>query len=147
MDKYIGTKKVEAEPMTRGDFNRAKGVDIPRSDAAFSEQGYLVRYPDGYVSWSPKAAFENAYSKAGTDPLADTALLMRSEDFKERFEAEYRQVKIRFERLRRMIVRYEAGTLPFTPKCPVGILKDQAAAMEDYLYALEVRAELEGIAL
>lgn len=45
MKKYIGTKIIEAEPR--------EGAD--RRD------GYKVVYKDGYSSWSPKEAFEEAY--------------------------------------------------------------------------------------
>jgi hypothetical protein len=44
-----------------------------------------------------------------------------------------------------MIVKYEAGTLAFKPNCPLELLKKQAAAMGQYLYILEVRAEIENI--
>ncbi len=54
MDKYIGTKIIEAEnglaPKQMGEY--AEGSD-----------GYKVRYPDGYESWSPKSVFEDAYFK------------------------------------------------------------------------------------
>lgn len=43
--------------------------------------------------------------------LADTVELMQSEDFKERFKAEYLQTKIRTKKLRDMIVKYEAERL------------------------------------
>lgn len=77
--------------------------------------------------------------------LKDTLPLMVSEDYKERFIAEYVQTKIRYNRLHRMIVRYEAGTLDFKPACPLALLKEQAAAMGAYLFTLEKRAELENI--
>ena len=48
MKKYIGTKIIEAEPMSRSHGDKA-------------EDGYKVRYPDGYESWSPKDVFEEAY--------------------------------------------------------------------------------------
>lgn len=147
MDKYIGTKVIEAEPMTRGEFNRTKGVEIPMEDPGFSEVGYMVIYPDGYVSWSPKAAFDHAYSKVGENPLADTALLMRSPDYKDRFRAEYQQLSIRCEKLGEMIKKYENGTLGFTPDCPMELLRDQHYMMGYYREALEERAEYEGIAL
>ena len=79
--------------------------------------------------------------------LKDTTDMMWSGDYKERFMAEYWQTKIRYEKLHNMIVRYEAGTLDFEPKCPLSLLKSQKAAMGAYLYALEVRAEIEGIKL
>jgi len=79
--------------------------------------------------------------------LKDTIELMQSEDYKERFKAEYYQVKIRLEKLYEMLVRYDAGTLGFTPDCSIQLLKDQLSVMRDYLYALQVRAEIEGIEL
>ncbi len=33
------------------------------SKNALNYPGYYVRYKDGYESWSPKAAFEEGYSK------------------------------------------------------------------------------------
>jgi hypothetical protein len=46
-----------------------------------------------------------------------------------------------------MVVKYEAGTLDFTPDCPLDLLKNQKAAMGKYLYTLEVRAQIEKIDL
>ena len=79
--------------------------------------------------------------------LKDTIDLMQSEDYKERFKAEYYQLKIRLEKLYEMLVRYDAGTLGFTPDCSIQLLKDQLSSMRDYLYALQVRAEIENIEL
>lgn len=79
--------------------------------------------------------------------LNDTIEMMNSPDYKERFKAEYRQTKIRYDKLHRMCVKYEAGTLDFTPTCPLELLKEQKAAMGTYLRCLEVRAEIEGIKL
>ena len=82
------------------------------------------------------------YKKMG---LNETAPMMASEDYKERFKAEYYQTKIRYEKLHRMCVKYEAGTLDFTPNCPLELLTTQKAAMGKYLHCLEVRAEIEGV--
>ena len=60
MKKYIGCKLLKAEPMTRGAYNEYRGWNIPE-DKDPAEPGYFVRYPDGYVSWSPKPVFEQAY--------------------------------------------------------------------------------------
>ena len=79
--------------------------------------------------------------------LKDTIEMMQSDDYKERFKAEYYQTKIRYDKLHKMIVKYEAGTLEFTPTCPIDLFKDQASHMGQYLYALEVRAQIEGIEL
>ena len=60
MKQYIGTKIIQAEPAFRIDGGiyspneiLPKGTDV--------EEGYRVRYPDGYESWSPKDVFEEAY--------------------------------------------------------------------------------------
>ena len=72
---------------------------------------------------------------------------MLSDDYKERFKAEYYQCQIRYKALHKMIIKYEAGTLDFEPTCPLGLLKEQAAAMGRYLYTLEIRAQIEDIVL
>ena len=79
--------------------------------------------------------------------LKDTINLMTSDDYKERFKAEYYQTKIRYEKLHKTIVKYEAGTLEFEPTCPIELLQQQAQSMGGYLYALEIRAQIEGIEL
>ena len=79
--------------------------------------------------------------------LKDTFDLMTSTNYKERFKGEYYQVKERYERLRKMVVRYQAGTLNFEPKCDLELLKSQLSAMRDYIYILEVRAQIEGVEL
>lgn len=79
--------------------------------------------------------------------LKNTIEMMQSDDFKERFKAEYWQTKIRYNKLHKMVVKMEAGTLNFEPKCPLDLLKEQKKYMGNYLYTLEVRAEIEGIDL
>ena len=58
--------------------------------------------------------------------LKDTITLMQSDDYKERFKAEYLQTKIRFDKLHATIVKHEAGALEFTPSCSIELLKKQA---------------------
>lgn len=60
MKTYIGTKVIEAKPMNRGDYNKYRGWEIP-ADENPTDKGYLVKYPDGYESWSPAKVFEEAY--------------------------------------------------------------------------------------
>lgn len=79
--------------------------------------------------------------------LKETVTMMQSEDFKERFRAEYFQIKIRYDKLDDMTVKYEAGTLPFTPNCSLELLKEQKANMGKYIRCLKIRAEIEGIDL
>ena len=61
MKKYIGTKMIQAEPAVRIDGGKVQPWNWPIPDDAKVEDGYKVVYPDGYESWSPKAAFEEAY--------------------------------------------------------------------------------------
>lgn len=61
MRQYIGTKIIEAEPAIRGDCVKENS---DYSAFQLSEEGYRVRYPDGYESWSPKDVFEEAYREA-----------------------------------------------------------------------------------
>ena len=79
--------------------------------------------------------------------LKDTIKLMNSDDYKERFKAEYYQTKIRYDKLHKMLIKYEAGTLGFEPSCPQEILEKQACYMGNYLKYLEIRAEIEKIEL
>lgn len=79
--------------------------------------------------------------------LAQTVELMNSDEYKKRFIAEYLQTKIRYDKLHKMLVQYEAGTLGFTPNCPIEVLRGQAHHMGNYLMQLEIRAEIEGIDL
>lgn len=146
MKTYIGVKKIEAEPMTRGDYNKFRGWNIPENENP-NDKGYIVKYSDGYISWSPKSVFEEAYDEIGNKPLIDTALLMKSEDYTDRFKAEYEQLRIRTEKLSEMLVLYAREELPFKPKCPYDVLDDQYISMCDYLVTLTKRADIEGIKL
>ena len=81
--------------------------------------------------------------------LKDTIEMMQSQDFKERFKAEYHQTKIRYEKLHKLVIKIKAGTAMrlkhFT--CPEWLLEEQEATMRQYLCQLEIRAEYEGIDL
>ena len=68
-------------------------------------------------------------------------------DYKERMKKEYWQLKDRYNKLHTMCTKYEAGTLDFTPTCSLELLKQQKAAMGQYLHCLEIRAEIEGVNL
>lgn len=63
MEKYLGVKLIEAQPVTAkmASMLLERPIDTTNADAKGS--GYLVKYPDGYRSWSPKSAFEEAYRK------------------------------------------------------------------------------------
>lgn len=69
------------------------------------------------------------------------------EAYKERMAAEYRELEERLNKLDAIIDRYYDGTLDFTLNCPVEILRAQRIAMGKYMDVLEIRAEIEGVAL
>ena len=79
--------------------------------------------------------------------LRDTVAMMNSEDYKERFKAEYYQVVIRYGKLKSMLDRWDAGCLNFSPTCPRSTYNMQAKAITDYIAVLEARAVMEGIDL
>lgn len=60
MKKYIGTKLIEAKEITLGEYNNLKGWTIPENEDPNTE-GYIVKYSDDYISWSPKKVFEQSY--------------------------------------------------------------------------------------
>jgi hypothetical protein len=60
MEKYLGVKVINAESATKYDYEmNIKGVDCKEDN----QEGYIVIYEDGYVSWSPKDVFEKAYRR------------------------------------------------------------------------------------
>jgi hypothetical protein len=79
--------------------------------------------------------------------LNETAEMMNSADYKERFRAEYLQLKIRMGGLAAMLEKYKAGTLNFTPSCSYDLLNAQFKAMDLYASFLEDRAAIENIDL
>jgi len=74
MKQYIGIKIINAKTMNRLEYNEFRGWKLP-DDEDGTDEGYLVEYVDGgkpnteefkgYVSWSPKEQFENAYKLSG----------------------------------------------------------------------------------
>lgn len=88
--------------------------------------------------------------------LESTVTLMTSDNYKDRFIAEYRQLKIRYEKLRAFNDRIIAADMTShldnkinMPKhdCPAFLLEDQERIMDSYLRILERRAIIEGIDL
>lgn len=69
------------------------------------------------------------------------------EDYKLRMINEYKNLEEKYNKLHKMLVKYDAGKLDFTPTCPIDLLRKQASFMGQYLYILETRAVIEGIDL
>ena len=72
MKTYLGVKQIKAIEMSRKDYIDYRGWELP-ADEDGNDKGYLVEYLDGgqsnhpehsgYISWSPKEVFENAYQE------------------------------------------------------------------------------------
>ena len=68
MKTYIGTKIIEAIPAIRkGGTVYEKDQPIPKSMDP-EQEGYKVRYQDGYESFSPKDVFERFYLELTVNP-------------------------------------------------------------------------------
>ena len=95
--------------------------------------------------------------------LSDRVSLMTSDNYKERFKAEYYQTKIRYEKLKALNTKIEAShrmeqvdgfngsvfssvAMPIH-SCSDELLREQQSVMGQYLHLLEVRAVIEEIEL
>lgn len=68
--RYIGTKRIFAAPMSRADYNDYRGWEPPEDERG-EDEGMLVEYVDGgasnhpnhvgYISWSPLDVFNKSY--------------------------------------------------------------------------------------
>lgn len=124
MKKYIGTKQIEAEPMTRGDAWEKHLLREKPSTESFDDEGYHVRYEDGYESWSPKDTFEKAYK------VADT--------FLDRLHIEMRDL---YEKMDKLSPFIESGKIDevVADKYQNYLLRLQHRIMSRYINVLECR--------
>ena len=87
MNRYIGTKTINAKPMSRQAYNNLRGWVVP-ADEDPADDGYLVEYIDGgqanhpdfdgYISWSPKDVFERAYRRSDGLTFGDALELLKA---------------------------------------------------------------------
>ena len=77
----------------------------------------------------------------------DIVEMMNSEDFKERFKAEYYQLLLRLDDLKSMLIKWENNMLDFEPKCSKETLENQVIFMQGYIGILRLRAKIEEIDL
>ncbi len=85
--KHIGTKIINAHPMTRQQYNDLRGWTVP-ADENPGDDGYLVEYLDGgsanhpdytgYISWSPKEVFDRAYHPATAMTFGDALVMLKA---------------------------------------------------------------------
>ena len=123
MKKYIGTKTIMAMTMAKSEAEKVLNRSL--ADAKGGEDGYLVEYPDGYKSWSPKETFEEAYK------IADTYL--------DRMRIEYADVKERVLKLHTFLMSEEFRDMPKEKK---NKFKAQCGAMLAYVEILGQRIDV-----
>ena len=128
MTKYTGTKTVKACPMSLGEAEKVLGRKIETSAVENREEseGYLVEYEDGYRSWSPKDVFDKAYR------VSETHL--------DRMNIELQEVEERYLKGRKFTFTQEFRKLTDKKR---DALRKQLDSMENYLYLLSRRIELE----
>ncbi len=127
MKKYIGTKQIEAEPMLLGEFIKQTGRNPYVNDPKVhdnSEEGYIVKYKDGYESWSPAEAFEEAYRCADT--------------FLDRLRIEHDELVEKFDKCE-TFVKSEKFREVVKDDYPAFLLSLQCEIMERYGEILEQR--------
>ena len=122
MKKYIGTKTVYAQPMTAEEAKQ-KGYKVGSNTG----NGYEVEYKDGYKSWCPCKAFEDAYL------IAETPL--------DRMEIEYSELTKKIYKLRDFITRNKsvAKLAEIVGKEQANLMFIQLHAMETYRECLYIR--------
>jgi hypothetical protein len=86
MKEFIGTKIINAKPMSLLEYNRFRGWELPKSEDG-TDSGFLVEYIDGgdanttkyknYVSWSPSKVFENSYKSSGKLSFGDALVYLK----------------------------------------------------------------------
>ena len=125
MKKYIGTKQIEAEPMTMGEAyekNLLQAGRVP-NESEKTKAGYHVKYEGGYESWSPVETFEKAYK------VADTPL--------DRMTIEENELADRMEKLYAFIRGDKYKELDNATRA---MLAAQYSSMSEYLNVLRSRS-------
>ena len=127
MKKYIGTKQIEAEPMTMGEAYEKNLLQVGRvpNESEKTKAGYHVKYEGGYESWSPAEPFEKAYK------VADTPL--------DRMIIEYDELKQKIDKLDVFLDSEKFKTLDEKVK---GLLSSQYHIMIAYSIVLSERMRL-----
>ena len=126
MKKYIGTKQVEAEPMTMGEAYKRNLLQTGRvpNDSEKDNPGFYVRYQDGYESWSSTETFNKAYK------LADTPL--------DRLIIEYQELMDKINKLEKFLSSEGFDSLNYKMRT---LLDKQYQVMTEYSLILKERIE------
>lgn len=138
MHVFIGTKMLKAVPLTRGEYNDYRGWPHP-ADEDHTDAGYLVEYMDGnsnhpnhdgYISWSPKKNFDEAY--------LDLGLIEGRLPHQQRVIGEHAQLQKKYEDLKCFLTTPFYCSLPGAEQVR---LARQYVVMQDYLNILDERID------
>lgn len=147
MEKYLFTSNIFARLSEIVEADSEKEVmDKIRNQKSFEiKQEDLNVYPASIEIRKIKKKEKNNME------LKETVELMNSEDYKERFVAEYHQVKIRYEKLKNFCNKIEVETMlgkeVTKHDYPLELLREQQKHMGLYLSVLEKRALIENVEL
>lgn len=129
MKKYIRTKNVSAKPMTLGEFIKQTGLRPYASNQKlcnYKGEGYIVKYEDGHISWSPKNVFEKAYR------IADTPL--------DHMHIEYDELIEKYNKLVIFLGREDAISIAGQEQ--IDLMRIQEVQMYSYILILNKRIQL-----
>lgn len=121
MVSYVFRKTVKASPMSKLEYAKLMRNPEPYED----EPGYIVIYEDGYISWSPKEAFEKGYRL--------------SETFIDRLKIEMDDLEEKSEKLEDFLTSSKSEGLDQMQRNLLGV---QLSAMIAYYGTVRTRYEL-----
>lgn len=148
MEKYLFKSNIFAQLLEIVEADSEKEVmDKIRNQKSFEiKQKDLKVYPESIEITKIKEKKEKNKME-----LKETIELMCSENYKERFIAEYHQVKIRYDKLKNFCNKIEVETMlgkeVTKHDCPIELLREQQKYMGLYLSVLEKRALIENVEL
>lgn len=128
MKRYLGKKEVMASPMS---MKEAYDMGLLQSCLKSlringNKEGYLVKYDNGYQSWSPKDVFDNSYK------VIDTPL--------DRLYLECNELSDKYNKL--VFFLEKEGAKEFVGDVQFGLMEEQRDLMKGYIDILKERIEL-----
>lgn len=148
MEKYLFKSNIFAKlsEIVEADSEKEVMDKIRKQESFEIKQEVLRLYPSSIEIRKVKEKKEKNNME-----LKETVELMNSVDYKDRFIAEYHQVKIRYEKLKNFCNKIEVETMlgkeVTKHDCPLELLREQQKYMGLYLSVLEKRALIENIVL
>jgi len=148
-ERYIGVKIIEAREMCLQDAEIKLGRTIDHEQKPTDKpiMGYLVKYGDGYQSWSPKEVFEKAYRVAGSETVAleeaafDIGMIDEKLYLPSLQERVIQEEAALFNKLRKLIEFFETETFKNLPVDEQERLKLQSQHMVAYWTVLIERTQ------